>query len=298
MNQLDPIIPVDTNMQLDEAISIATHWEGTLGTSSKGKAQKAFEALRQGKFEIKDPHSYTRCLNINTFKELKQQLSPSVVATLSASDGYRVYLIGVPVLLFPGRGAQYRRVGCHCTFSTADKKGHQPAVHAVFPESRWKAVLALGGEMELAADANLDFGVEIPQLPEELQKLLPKLVPELKGRVATKGHLKSFVKLLSFQFDLGRMEITAQGAGDNAIWYLDSKTAIRAQKHMQFISVVKVPHDIERIKIDVAAEAQVSYDWLIPQIQHIWEQLKHILDRPKALALQDFKTWALELPRS
>src|SRR5438132_13506289 len=128
MIQLDPIIPVDTNTQLAEAISIATHWEGTLGTSSKGKAQQAFEALRQGKFEIKDPHSYTRCLNMNTFQELKQQLSPSVVATLSASDGYRVYLIGVPVLLFPGRGAQYRRVGCHCTFSTANKKSHQPAV--------------------------------------------------------------------------------------------------------------------------------------------------------------------------
>src|SRR2546421_738905 len=101
MVQLEPIRPVNTDTLLEEAIEIASRWEGTLGEGRKGKAQKALEALRQGKFEIKDPQSYTRCLSINTFKDLRQQLPPLTIATLGGSEGYKVYLIGVPLLLFP-----------------------------------------------------------------------------------------------------------------------------------------------------------------------------------------------------
>jgi len=123
---------------------------------------------------------------------------------------------------------------------------------------------------------------------------------ELAGRVSNQNTLSSFIRVLPFQYQLGRAEVVAQWAGGEAMWRIDSAEAIRADQHVQFVAVVKVPKEVTRIEIAGRAQAEVSFQWLTAQVrnvfQHLSRRLQELIRGPKGIALQDEQSWTLRVP--
>jgi hypothetical protein len=293
---MDTLKSVDTQALLELAIDAARQWEGDLSGQRKGKgqAQAAFEALRRGRIELGNPQAHTLPVRPKDFKARNLDLSPEIKQSMSGADGYAFYLVPVPVLLFPGRGAQYRLLESQMAFKGM-RGARQPAIHAIFPEQLWQTVLTWGGKLHLGLDGNLKWGAEV----EQTELKIGKLGGELAGMVKNKNQIASFIKLLPFEHTLGRMEIEAQFSSGTAMWRLDNQKVIRGQKHVQLVVLLKVPKEIHQVQVEAAAQAEVSFDWLTAQVSHVFERLpdtiQQIIKNRKGLPLQDFQTWDLQL---
>jgi hypothetical protein len=293
---MEKIHYIETNTLLDQAIASTQQWEAPLGGKRKGKAQSAFESLRKGRFEIGNPQAYILRLKQKDFTENKIELTPEIKQSMTGQDGYAFFLVPAPLLLFPGRGAQYRLLEGQLTFK-AKRDSRESAIHAIFPEPLWRPVLDWGGKLYLGLDGSLQWGTEV----EQTKVKIGKLSGELEGRVYNKNQVASFISLLSYQYTLGRMEIEAQFSSDTAMWRLDSKQTIRGQNHVQLVALLKVPKEVRQVRVEVAAQAEISFDWLNAQVEHVFERLpqvwqKIIKDRKgNEIPLQDFQTWELEL---
>jgi hypothetical protein len=294
--KLEPIQPVNSQLLLQEAITISQKWEADLGEKGRAKkAEAAFTALANGKIELGHPQEHTHRIRRKAFEQHELTLSPAIVASMKGKDGYDYYVIAVATLLYPGRGAEYRLLECGLTFS-ADKKSRQPAIETIFPEQQWKPVLDWGGSLHLALDTLLQWGVEV----EGIEVALGDLSGELAGRVANSNALTSFIKIAPFTYSLGRMEIVAEKSSQKAMWRLDSKESIRGRDG-RFVVLLKAPKEVTQIQIEAAVQAEPSFSWLFAQVQHVFDRLpaaiQAIIRREKGLPLQDFQTWMLDLPK-
>lgn len=292
---MEQIRRVQTQKLLVSAIASAQKWEGQLGNKHKGKAEKAFEALANGRIELGNPQAHIYCLDPADFEQNGTPLSPEIARSMQARDGYRFYGLRVPVLLFPARGAQYRILEAQLTF--APIQGNRPsAIHSIFPEPFWKPVLSLGGKLDLALDGNLNWGVGIAAANTELATLEGPLA----GKVGILNQFAGFIKVIPFEHTLGRMEIESQFSSRRAMWRLDSRQVIRGQKHTQFIVLLKAPMDARQITMEAVAQAEVSFDWLTAQVEHVFDRLpkaiQDILRKRRGLPLQDIQNWTITFP--
>ncbi|MCP4361944.1 MAG: hypothetical protein GY796_28360, partial [Chloroflexi bacterium] len=171
-----------------------------------------------------------------------------------------------------------------------------PAIQNIFPKPIWKPVLAWGGALTLALDSNLEWGAEVDQVEAKIAKV----GGELAGRVNNQNRLNSFIKLDPFVYSLGRMEVEATFSAATAVWRIDSKRLFRSGDNMQFVMLLKVPKAAKQIKVEAAVQAEVLFNWLVAQVDHIREQLpetiKQIISQEEGLPLQDFQSWTLDLP--
>jgi hypothetical protein len=292
---MEPIQRVETASLLRVAIDAAYKWETPLGKGRKGKAERAFEALDKGRLELGHPQAKTQRLRPRDFEERGLALSPEVKKSMRGQEAYAFYVVPVPVLLFPGRGAQYRLLESQFTFR-ARRGERQPAIHSIFPEPLWKPVLNWGGRLDLALDGNLKWGAEV----EQTEARIGKLSSQLAGRVGNLNQLTGFIKIVPFEHSLGRMEIEAQHSDRTAMWRLDSQRAIRGQKQTRLVVLLQAPKKASQVRLEAAAQAEVAFDWLTAQVSHVFDRLpeaiQHIIKREKGLPLQDFQTWTLDLP--
>ncbi len=292
------IDPIKTDEILADARAAAIKWEGTLGSagpSRRGKAEKAFTALRQGRLKIDNPEAHLQRLRSKDFEARGLELSPAIKQSMQGKAGYGYYLVTAPVLLHPGRGAQYRLLESSFTFAV--KSGQRaPAIQNIFPKPIWKSVLAWGGALTLALDSNLEWGAEVDQVEAKIAKV----GGELAGRVNNQNRLAGFIKLNPFAHSLGRMEVEATFSAATAVWRIDSQRLFRSGDNMQFVMLLKVPKAAKQIKVEAAVQAEVSFNWLVAQVDHIRERLpetiKQIISREEGLPLQDFQSWTLDLP--
>ena len=296
---MEDLHPIETSALLEQALAVARQWEGELGgqRKDKGKAQAAFESLKKGRIEIGSPQAHLQHLKPKDFAAHQIELAPEIKKSMAGEEGYAFYLAPAPLLLFPGRGAQYRLLEGQLTFK-GGRGTRQAAIHAVFPEPRWKPVLEWGGELKLALDGDLQWGAEV----EQIKLKIGKLGGELAGRVANQNQLASFIKLLPYKHTLGRMEIEAQFSSGTAMWRLDSKKVIRSQKHVQLVALLKVPKEVRQVRVEAAAQAEVAFEWLTAQVEHVFDRLPPIWQtiirerKGKDIPLQDFQAWNLQLP--
>ncbi len=225
------------------------------------------------------------------------QIEPYIRKEMRDKEGWDYILLNLPVLLFPGRGAEYNLVESALTITSSRTSGRQPAIHTIFPEAKWQKVLEWGGQMELALDSGLTWGAELKRVDFDVSELSA----ELAGRVGNENDLSSFIRIMPFQYDLGRAVIEAQWAGDEAMWRIDSAEAIRGNKQVQFVAIVKVPKEVDRIKVSGLAQAEVSFQWLTGQARHIVGhlslKLQELLRKRTGIALQDQDTWTLRIPK-
>jgi hypothetical protein len=295
--ELDSLPAQELEHLLDEAIATAERWEGTLGERGPTPAADAFRALKEGKLSLGSPESTLRILRLDELEQAGVRVEPYIERDMTDPKGWDYALVNLPLLLFPGRGSQYHLVEAAMNAASTRKSGRQPAVHAVFPEAKWRPVLELGGALELALNAGLSWGAELKRVDLNLKEL----GGELSGRVGNENSLTSHIRVLPFQYQLGRAEIEAQWAGGEAMWRIDSDEAIRDNRRVQFVAVVKVPKEVTRLDITGRAQAQVSFQWLTTQVRHVFQhlsrRLQDLIRGRKGIALQDKGSWRLRLPR-
>ena len=297
MIELNSLSAEELDALLDEAIATAEKWEGRLGAKGASPAADAFRALKEGRLSLGSPESTLRVLRAKDLEDRGCQVEPYIRREMRDAEGWHYVLLNLPVLLFPGRGSEYSLVEAALKVASTRAGGRQPAVHAVFPEAKWCPVLELGGQMELAIDGGLTWGAELQQVNLNVGQFSGKLA----GRVGNKDTLSSFVRVLPFQYQIGRARIEAQWAGGEAIWRIDSAEAIRGDKRVQFVAIVKVPKEVERIRVTGLAQAQVSFQWLTTQVRHIFEhlalKLQELIRERKEIAVRDNKLWTLRIPQ-
>jgi hypothetical protein len=291
----DALSKEEIDALLDEAITAAEKWEGELGAKGTSPAADAFRALKEGKLSLGSPEATLRVFRSQDLEEYGIQVEPHIRREMRAKEGWTYLLLNLPVLLFPGRGAQYDLVEAALAVTSTRTTGRQPAIHAIFPEAKWQPVLEWGGQLELALDGGLTWGAEL----KRTDFVFSQLGSELAGRVGNENALVSFMRVLPFQYDLGRAVIEAQWAGGEAMWRVDSAEEIRGNKQVQFVTIIKVPKEVEQIKVTGLAQAEVSFQWLTVQIRHIFEHLsrktQEVLQKRKGIALQDQQTWTLSI---
>ncbi len=284
---MEPFVMInqsEVNALLDEAIEVAAKWEGNLapGDTDRGKGENALRSLKEGKIALENPQADIKLLP-------------------EASNDYKYYAIPVPVILWPGRGAEYRLVECGLEFEVLeDTVDDAIAIQRIFPEPVWKPVLALGGCTHLAVDNALEWGIELKGV--ELQ--LEELEVALRTRVAQDITAAGFVKIFPFDFTLGRADIVAQGAGKQALWRLDSEQVIREQQQVRFVVLLKTPLTLNCIRLRAVTYAEVNYSWLVMHVRHLWNYFSTAFqdwvetrgqDPQKRIGLQDIQEWDLKL---
>ena len=294
---MEGIQRVDMTEVLDLAIAEARKWEGHLGKRRKGRAVRAFEPLRNGQIKLDNPQALVLRIRPEDFKERGIPLSSEIKRSMQGATGYNFYVVSVPVLLFPRRGAQYRLVESQLSFATTH--GKRPlAIQNIFPSPFWKPVLKWGGAFNLGLNSELEWVAEV----EEGQVKEGQLSRELASRVKLANQVSSFFKIMTFSHTLGRMEIEAQFSAGTALWRLDSKQVIRGQKQTKFLALLKVPKEVSRVRLEAAVQAKVSFNWLAAQIEHVFARLPQLIQqmirRREGFPLQSFEVWSLELPKS
>lgn len=276
------IIFVDTETILNSAITEANQLESQLyrKKNKKGKAELAFESLRDGRLDIGNPNGYT--YKIDSLENLHQK-----------QQHYSYYVIAEPILLYPKRGSQYKNLECQIEFTAPRNKSI--SILNIFPESQWNNVLSWGCDLGVLINGNLEWGIEI-----EKSELATKKVKSSMGlNIGDKNDLSGFIQVHPFKYDLGRMDIEARHSSSIAMWRFDSKTSIRADKQVSLLTLVKVPNDVKEIQIQVAAQATISYDWLTGQLGHVFhglsETLQNAISGRAGLPLQKFESWTIKL---
>ncbi len=159
---MELIQPIEAAQLLDEAISTVRKWETPLGKAKKGKAEEAFEALRNGQIRLDNPQAHIQRMRLEDFELEGLQLLPEMKKSLLAENGYALYLLTLPVMLFPGRKAQYQLMESHFSLD-AEQDRHPLAIRNTFPTSSWQALFDWGGRFRLALNENLDWGIEVLQ---------------------------------------------------------------------------------------------------------------------------------------
>ncbi len=282
---------VETEQLLEEAIASAHRWEADLGDEeTQGKAEETFRALREGQLKMDNPEAFLQRLNPEDFKQ--QQID----VKMADENGDVIYLLKIPVLLLPERGAEYRLLESQFIFNVETEDG-AVGIKNIFPRPEWKPVLQLGGELDLGLDSELNWGAELEKIDIEL----PKFEGELEGCVSSKNKLTGFLQVMPFKYGWGYKTIEAQFTTATAVWRLDSADTIREQQQVQFVILFKTPKDVTRVTVEAAAQAEPSFSWLTAQIRYVFERLpdaiKQIINQEKGLPLQTFQTWTFNLSK-
>lgn len=291
MTQMEPI---EINELLDAAIEAARTYEGLMGTRRKGKAEKTFESLRNSSLKLSNPEAFIERLSAKRFATAGLNITPEIEQSMQAGQGYVYYLIPSPVLMHPERGAQYRLL--ECSFELAGEGSRALGIVRLFPEPRFKPVLQVGSSFNLAVDAGLNWGVEVKQTAVNLGKFQG----DLSGRVSNENGLKGFIKVLPFEYTLGRREIEANFSNDKAIWRFDGKAALPKGNVCPAL-LVKVPQDAKKLTITGKAEAEVAFNWFTANIEHVFDKLPALLrrlikDERRAPPLVAKEKWVVNLP--
>lgn len=289
---MDSLERVDTVQLLDSAIAACYRWEAALGNNRKGRATKAFEALRDGQLKIDNTIANLERVDLQQFLE-RGLILPDALRTTAGK--FKYYVLSIPILLFPARGAQYRLIEAAFTLD-APRGQSKPRIVRIFPEPLWKPILQWGGHLELALDANLQWGVELASSHSQLRRVRG----ELSARVADINQLNSFIRVIPFTHEMGRMEIESQYSSRTAMWRLDSIRTIREQKHVQFAMLLQVPEKTKYVQVRAAVQADVAFDWLFAQVEHVFARLPKLIQNAlrnrKGLPLQTIQAWELRLP--
>lgn len=294
---METIQPIDTDALLDEAISTARRWETSLSPSTGGRQQAtdAFEALKQGRLVLDTPQADVQRIRLEDFAQQNLSVTPKIAEQMGA-EGFAFYIVPLTVLLFPGRGAQYRLLEMQCSFEPLTGP-HQLAIQRVFPNPQWKPVLDWGGAFSLALDSNLEWSATVPQTNIDTGIFSGALA----GQVKPEAQQGSFVRIDSFNYTLGRMEIEAQFTATVAMWRIDSPQAIRDQRQVRLVMLLKAPSEVRQVTLHAAAQAEASFDWLSAQIGHVFarlsETLQHTIRQQRGLPTQAFQSWTLHLPQ-
>ncbi|WP_155893941.1 hypothetical protein [Cystobacter fuscus] len=208
---------------------------------------------------------------------------------VSPTPGCSLWLVGIPLTLFPKRDQGFSRVECIVDFRAEAATWDALRVVKLLPEERTQvmAKAELGGELQFEASAKV--GLRLPVSPS-------MLADEVGARLYAKGQVGPFV------YEASRMCVETeilQGTG--ARWRLDdtsSSERVGAESH-QLAVVLEVRSGAPRIDAAGYLQAYSDVHWLTQTVGSFWMNLKGALRGffHSGIPVEAYGEWSDVLPR-
>lgn len=275
-------------------------WEGTLAGGTKlGIGAEAVDSLFQTKVSFGNPTDRLIRLTEETFKNSGIELDNT--CNQQMQEQFDFYSMTLTVDLRPKRAAKFWRLTCELDFSP--KGSNEPIVQKLFPNQQWRSVMSCGVGMEVGLNGNLDWNVGVDSARiAELVELLPG---ELKANVGNKDDFQALLALPKYQYELGHLEIIANGEGSSTCYWLIQDKELQKIGTAKFAIVFKVPKETDEIKLRGKVWAEPDINWLTADVRDIFGELsdrfKQLLRQKNEVASRfargDAEEWTIALPK-
>lgn len=246
--------PMDSERLLDEAVQAA--WRqpsGRAGGPSPGEAMADLRERLRGELV-----AFHRWLPARPYE------ASDVVPT----PGCSLWLVGIPLTLFPRRDRGFSRVECIMDFRVEDAAAWDAfRVVKLLPEERSQVMARaeLGGELQLDASAKVGLKLPVPRM---------MLADEVGARVYAKGEVGPFV------YEATRTCVETEVIqGTGARWRLDDTSSperVGAESH-QLAVVLEVRDGAPPIDAAGYLQAYSDVHWLTQTVGSFWMNLKESL---------------------
>ncbi len=255
------------------------------------------DSLKQTKVQFGNPRDNLIAL---TEEELHDSgLELNSIRKQQIQNEYDFYYMTITVDLRPQPGAHFQSLACELDFGP--KGEHEPIVQTIFPQNKWKDVMAFGGGMRLGLDGNLDWNVGVDATKMAALLNLPAAV---KAGLDNKNEMKSYIVLNDFSYDLGKFEIAAYGDGNSECYWYIQDADLQQSLSTKFGVVFKVKKGTTSITLKGMAWAEPKVSWFTANMGNVIERLsegfKKLFNRPDALAQKLSRgageEWVITLP--
>ena len=189
-------------------------------------------------------------------------VTPYTGPGLSCASGWRPWLVGIPLTLFPKRDQGFSRLECMVEFLAADEEARVLRILKLMPEERSvvQARAELGGSLQVEANAKVGVRLPVPGLA---------LTDEVAARVYGQAQVGPFV------YEARRECVEAEIIeGVAARWRLQHDAAspwrIGAESH-QLAVLLEVKQGAPPIDAAGYLEAYSDVHWLTQTVGGFWQ---------------------------
>lgn len=188
-------------------------------------------------------------------------------ADVSPTPGCSLWLVGIPLTLFPKRDHGFSRVECIVSFRAEGDEEDAFRVVKLLPEERSQVMARaeLGGELQFEASAKVGLRLPLPPM---------MLADEVGARLSAKGQVGPFV------YEATRTCVETEVLqGTGARWRLDDTSSperVGAESH-QLAVVLEVRQGAPRLDAAGYLQAYSDVHWLTQTVGSFWMNLKAAL---------------------
>ncbi len=268
--------PMDAERLLDEAVEAA--WRQPVsraGGTPPGELMAGLRERIQGELV-----AFHRKLPVAPYKGTE----------VTASPGCALWLVSIPLTLFPKRDQGFSRVECIVNFRAGEEDWGSCRVVKLLPEARSRvmAKAELGGELQFNASAKVGLTMRLPPT---------LLADEVGAQLYAKGTVGSFV------YSATRMCVETEIVeGMGARWRLDDTSSperVGAESH-QLAVVLEVREGAPRIDAAGYLQAYSTVHWLTATLGSFWLNLKASLRDffQSGMPVEAFAQWNDLLPHA
>ncbi len=304
---LEKITPPDfeeNRKLLDDLYNDVKNWEGHLsGGAQQGIGAETIDQLRSIRVKFGNPRNDLRQLTEEKFDQIGVKLSPLHLEQIR--NQFDFYMMSLPINLV-NPGGQFKALYCRLNFGPTGPQ--EPIVQTIFPEAKWRPVLNWGGGLSLAVNSDLEWsiGLDTSAIDQVIQKLgVDGLPVEAQANIANKNDLKAHILINDYNYDVGRFDIAAYGAGDSECYWAIEEPDLQKMSTVQLAMVFKVPKGTEEFTLKGVVWAEPNINWLVANIKNVFrdisEKLQSLLKQKdsaaRKLASGTSEIWSLPLSK-
>jgi hypothetical protein len=279
---------VERGALLAEAREMIGGLESTLGDAPAPSNGAAVRLLEQLNGDVAEFSAYPEVVRLEKKHFKAHGLAvPTQFDTLTKQ--VRFYWLRFPITLSAPQGLPFRKLECAIEFNPEESAGHlRPVAQTILPDEKFKSQLELSGQVDVSIGPKLEFEAGLPPVPIPL----PIGSGSAAGAIDAKLAAKMGVVAGPFTYRLRKALVTHTGTGSQkVVWRLVE--ADFAQDDSAFIVVMKVPRQVDEIKIAGAMQAYHEFSLadagLVGTISYFTERLRNFFR--KGAPVTDTSVW-------
>ena len=266
---------------LEEALEIVRCADIPMGDTKKeiieeGKAKTINQIEKLQKEQAKfSPRLDVIPLTNKNFQQRGIEPSDDLKARMKYNH---LYLIQIPVTLFPLSGWAFTRLECWIEFCPDEEDANQrPIIHEIFPEDVWREILTFEDSLNLGLDENLAFRAEVEKLAGKWQKLSANTQAKIAANLGGKANLV----VGPFSYRIRRAEILGRGRKNvEAFWRLDGNQHV--QQEDVLLGVVLTVPKTRKQPVHAIGKLQAYHNFQISKADIFQDHLPHFSDLLKS----------------
>jgi hypothetical protein len=261
---------------------------------------EALEMLNRTRIQFGNPSDQLLRLTPGLFERSGIRLTDAQKKQISGTHSF--YYLCLKVALVPARGVQFSRL--ECRLDLGPKGASEPLVQSVFPASKWRDILAIGGSFQLGIDAHLNVAAE----SKDAAGIVIPGVSGLSAGAKAAATARTQVGVNEFLYHFGTSEIVATGEGNSECFWRIAKPEMLEHQTIPFTITFKVPKGQHYLELAGVVSGQPHSAWMLMSLGDVVDglsaKLKDLLRRlaqttdSTILPIGDCERWTLQLPQA